>query len=229
MAHPATTKGHALHTENHVIKSKFDSLKQLRHTLDHTALAESLFGSSELSPLSTPEPTPQSSPILQANMDIDEDGDGDGDRYLTHLNSTHLISKIFIPLAPSSILTTHTRQAHPETSAQAPSSTQSAHATGAEHRKAKKKAQSHANRQKARQVAREATYANLKVRPECTAKFVHSSTPVLTDTDTKNASRVSTGYTGRDSGDRSSKLYTLDELIGEGSKFGFKLQKWDGR
>jgi len=109
------------------------------------------------------------------------------------------------------------------------SSAQLTHATGAERWKAKKKAQSHANRQKTRQMARESTYANIKVCPECTAKFVNSTTPVFTDSDTKNAKRINTGYTGRDSGDRSSKLYTLDELIGEGSKLGFKLQKWDGK
>ena len=56
-----------------------------------------------------------------------------------------------------------------------------------------------------------------------------SSEPIRTANDANKASRVHTGYTGRDHGSRSKKLYTLDELIGKGSKFGFTLQKWDGK
>ena len=224
MAHP-TSEGYILHTANIVIETAFDSIQELRHTLDHIALAESLFGSLELLPLSTPGTTPRSSPVLRARMDIDDNGDGDFSK-LTPLNLEAPAQ------ASSSIHPAHVRREYPlgpETTTQAPSSTQPMHANGAERRKAKKKAQSHANRQKARQTARESTYANIKVRPECTTKLINSSTPIFTNSDMKNASRINTGYTGRDGSDHSSKLYTLDELIGEGSKFGFKLQKWDGK
>jgi len=222
MTQPNTTEGYTIHTSNHVIESTFDSIKELKCTLDHIALAESLFGTSDLSPLSTPGTTPQTSPVLQATMDIDKAGGSCLDD-LMPLN-------LETPIQASS--SSYAHPTHPldlKTPTQSPSSTTPTHLNGAERRKTKKKSQSHANRRKTRQMAREATYANIKVRPECTARFVNSSTPICTDSETKNASRVNTSYTGRDDGARSSKLYTLDELIGKGSKFGFKLQKWDGK
>jgi len=221
-------EGDVIYTPNGVIESPFDSFKELKHTLDYIALTESLFGSSELSPLSTPGMSPQPSPILRATMDID----GGGGRCLDDLHNPPPLD-IETPFqASSSSQPMHTHQTHslnPEIPTRAPSSAPPTDATGAERQKAKKKAQSHANRKKSRQMAREGAYANIKVRPECTAKFVNSSTPISTESETKNASRVSTGYTGRDDGGCSSKLYTLDELIGEESKFGFQLQKWNGK
>ena len=224
MTQPCSAEGYALHTSNHVIESTFDSLEELRSTLDHIALAESLFGTSELSPLSTPGVTPPPSPVLEATMDIDGGGSCLDNAAPLNLNTS-------IRASPSS-QPTYTHRTHPldpEIASQAPSSTPLMYASGAERRKAKKKGQSHANRQKKRQTAREATYANIKVRPECVANFIDSSTPIYTDSEAKKASRINTGYTGRDDGGRSSKLYTLDELVGEGSKFGFKLQEWDGK
>lgn len=138
----ATTPGRHEQLDR-VIHSAFDSSKQLKNTLDLVALTESLFGTSDPSPLSTPEATPLPSPILRP-MEVDN---------LDHPNHLQL-----------------------ETPIQASTSACPSYSNATERQKAKNKKQSHAHRHKSRLKAHEATYANLKVKPECTVKFVKSTT-----------------------------------------------------
>ena len=60
-------------------------------------------------------------------------------------------------------------------------------------------------------------------------KHIQSATPIKAKIDIQKSNVVSTGYTGRDNGVRSTDEIFLEELLSE--KYGgkFKLQEWDGR
>ena len=194
----------------HVIApTTFDTELQVRLALNYAATAEALFGTSDLSPLTTPECTPPPSPTLKPVFDTDEDVDTNTTDIRTepaHSGSSEIVGENF------SALSSTTR-----------SSTQR------DRRKAKKKLQGHANRSKRRQEARDATYANIKPRAQRRLGILGASEPLCTSIDSSKSSHISTGFTGLDNGERQKKLYSLEELVGEGSKFGFKLQAWDGR
>ena len=176
----------------------------------HAASADALFDTSDLSPLTTPECTPPPSPTLKPAFATD-------------------VEDFNIGTSDISITAVHTQL----TEANGPNASthsSSAQSNGPEHRrKAKKKLQGHANRTKRRQEARNASYANLKPRIRRRIDILGASNPLCTNIDSSKSSHVSTGFTGLDNGERQKKLYRLEELVGEGSKFDFKLQAWDGR
>jgi len=188
----------------------FDTNLQLRLALDYAASVEALFGTSDLSPLTTPECTPPPSPHLGPVFDTEVEGletsAADVGTESAHSKPGGVVGE------NSSIPSSITLPSNPR-----------------DRRKVKKKLQSHANRSKRRQEARDASYANLRPRAQRTLGILGASEPLRTDIDSSQSSHVSTGFTGLDNGDRQKKLYSLEELVGEGSKFGFKLQAWDGR
>jgi hypothetical protein len=58
-------------------------------------------------------------------------------------------------------------------------------------------------------------------------KHITPSNPVKTNLSVKKTDMVSTGYVGvREQ--KSKKDYTLEELVGRNSRFGFHLMEWDG-
>ena len=191
-----------MHGGTHVIAANFDSRDALWETTQYVALSEALFGLSDLSPLSSPDSTPPPSPILQSRLDLDATEESG--------HSTSGISGLTPPLTPRPTL--------PTTAANAK-----------ERKHAKKRAKNHLNRKTKREQARDATFANIKARPTLSTKILNSHQPIVCETETSKASRVSTGYTGKNDEAQSRSLFTLEELVGEGSKWGFKLEKWDGR
>jgi len=186
----------------------FDTDEQLRLALDYAATAKALFGTSDLSPLTTPECTPPSSPTLTSTLKAGLDPDFDFDITNTAVNTAHAQSTDAIPPVQAS----STRPA-----------------SQIDRRKAKKKLQSHANCSKQRQEARDATYANLKPRVQRKLGILRASEPLRTKIDSSRSSHVNTGFTGLDNRERQKKQYSLEDLVGEGSKFGFKLRTWDGK
>ena len=188
----------------------FNTKLQLRLALDYAASAEALFGTSDLSPLTTPECTPPPSPTLMLVFET-EVKDFDASTTKLRVEPAHTESSTVVgenSLALSSI----TRPSTPK-----------------DRRKAKKKLQGHANRSKRRQEARNASYANLRPRAQRALGILGANEPLRTEIDSSQSSHVSTGFTGLDNGGRQKKLYSLEELVGEGSKFRFKLQAWDGK
>jgi len=190
------------HPKNHVMApAAFDTKAQLQLALDHAAWAEALFGTSDLSPLTTPECTPPPSPTLNPASATD-------------------VEDLDIGTSEPSDAIGHNPSAQ---------STGTQSTSRKDRRKVKKKLQGHANRSKRRQEARDASYANLKPRTQRTVDILGASDPLRTNIDSSKSSYVSTGFTGLDNRDCQKKLYNLEELVGEGSKFGFKLHAWDGR
>jgi len=188
----------------------FDTNAQLRLALDYAATAEALFGTSDLSPLTTPEctppPSPTLTPTLKAGFHTNLDIDAAEARINAHAQSTDAIEENLSDQTPSTRPTSQR-----------------------DRRKARKKSQSHANRSRQRQDARDASSASLKPRIQRRLNTLGASEPLRTEIDSAQSSHINTGFTGLDNRERHKKLYSLEELVGEGSKFGFKLQTWDGR
>ena len=70
----------------------------------------------------------------------------------------------------------------------------------------------------------------VKVRPSLRERHTASSTPVSVPSfslDPKTAAK--TGYVGIRDSRASKRVYKLDEMVGEGSKFKFNLLEWDGK
>jgi hypothetical protein len=93
----------------------------------------------------------------------------------------------------------------------------------------RKKKRSHNNRTKRRQAeVHEMGYApHRESVKRALHKHVTPSNPVKTNLSIKKTDMASTGYVGvREQ--KSKKDYTLEELVGRNSKFGFRLIEWDG-
>jgi len=95
--------------------------------------------------------------------------------------------------------------------------------------KARKRKQSHANRKKKRQLLRENLETMNKVKKVNAHKHFSNCKPVQTLFESEKSNVVSTGFTGCDDNTRPSTLYTLGDVVGENSKFKFKLQQWNGK
>jgi hypothetical protein len=96
------------------------------------------------------------------------------------------------------------------------------------------KVKSHAKRKRARASQakeREAGGRPYDVHPSTRLKHTHHSSAVDTEVKFEDIPISLPGYIGlRSTKEQSDRAeYTLDDLIGEGSRFKFKLQKWDGR
>lgn len=87
---------------------------------------------------------------------------------------------------------------------------------------------------KARKLKREidmaaASYGTSRVRLKAKAHHVLRATEFRTVLKTPKLRVAKTGWVGlRDHNEREDREYSLDELVGEGSKFGFSLKAWDG-
>jgi hypothetical protein len=74
-----------------------------------------------------------------------------------------------------------------------------------------------------------APYGTHGVRPKAKAHHVLPSKVLRTDLQTRKLRVATTGWVGlRDHNERDDREYSLDELVGERSEFGFSLRAWDG-
>jgi hypothetical protein len=67
------------------------------------------------------------------------------------------------------------------------------------------------------------------IRPATVKKHVAHADPVSTALNASDLPAASTGYTAVLEKTHGKKVYRLEELVGEGSKFGFELRQWDGK
>lgn len=109
---------------------------------------------------------------------------------------------------------------------QAAAPTVSPHPTGKARQKARKKAQSRKNRQKDRQEMNARQFSHHTSRPSVEKKYKnadHAEDTPVTIADSKVAR---TAYVGLNSSTCDETAYTLGDLVGPGSKFGFRLVKY---
>jgi len=99
----------------------------------------------------------------------------------------------------------------------------------ADRRRTRKKSQSHRNRASQRQKVREGSFSHHQPRPEIYKKYISTAVPILTPMAANAAGVASTAYVALDDRTRSSHVYTLSDVVGEGARLPFKLQTWDGR
>lgn len=92
-------------------------------------------------------------------------------------------------------------------------------------RKAQSKAQSKANKKKKKLAYQTSVFSHHAARPEVTAKFVDAKSAIQTETVAREASVARTAYVALDDNQRTKKMPTLEELVGEGSKYNFTLVK----
>lgn len=152
---------------------------ELQDMEEEASDSEDLFS---LSPLTSPEPTPPSSPrATQPPLPLD------------------------LPLPKTSqptVATTAPRTSH-------------------------SKRQGHANRKRKRDKAKLGP-AEYTPRSQTRKKYAESAAEAGSEATGEDFPIAKTGYTAA-RGSNSSTAYKLDELVGPGSRFGFKLIEWDGR
>ncbi|KAF8954588.1 hypothetical protein BDZ97DRAFT_1602946, partial [Flammula alnicola] len=95
--------------------------------------------------------------------------------------------------------------------------------------KARRKANSHALRQKKRNKTRAAVYGHYHVRENVKKRYIDGAEALECDIQIEESSVSSTGYVGKNHGSGPRKIYLLKELVGEHSKHNFKLVRWNGR
>jgi hypothetical protein len=76
---------------------------------------------------------------------------------------------------------------------------------------------------------RAASYGDYVVKPQVINKYIRPAVAIDVKLDALKLRHTKSAYTGGWLKSAARRLYTLDELVGEGSKFKFKLEKWDGR
>jgi hypothetical protein len=87
---------------------------------------------------------------------------------------------------------------------------------------------------KTRQLQRQlekahAPYGEYQIRSKAKAHHVLPAKEVRTNLKTRKLRVAKTGWIGlRDNDERDDRAYSLDELVGDDSEFGFNLQEWDG-
>jgi hypothetical protein len=95
------------------------------------------------------------------------------------------------------------------------------------YRKAKGKAR---EKVKAQQRKDAAPYGDFAVKPRLVNKHIKKpGTTIRTSINAGNLPHTSTAYLGMRDSSGSRKVFQLEELVGEGSKYRFELRKWDGR
>lgn len=159
-----------------------------------------------LSPLTSPEPTPPPSPQITPVPSLPNPASDGLDAEHFSSSTRALPLPIDHPPPPMKDLLT-------------PSSK-------IKNRKAAKKAASHAQRSKRRAAAE---FRNYVVRVKVANRYVNLTDSIRCGMDTQAAPVQSTGFTARDDGTRPQKEHCLDEMVGETSRFKFRLEKWDGR
>lgn len=68
-----------------------------------------------------------------------------------------------------------------------------------------------------------------KPKDRIKTKYIDTATAVEASTYIEAAEATSTGYLGINDGIHNQQRHNLNDLVGENSIFGFKLQKWDGQ
>lgn len=92
-----------------------------------------------------------------------------------------------------------------------------------------KKRKSHAHRRRKRTAAKaNLTPSDYEPRLSTRRKYAAASEGIQTELKGEDMRIASTGYVGI-RGSRSSAVYSLRQLVGPGSRFGFDLVEWDGR
>jgi hypothetical protein len=76
---------------------------------------------------------------------------------------------------------------------------------------------------------RAAPYGDYAVKPRIINKYIRPSVAVNVKFDALKLRHTKSAYTGGRFKAAARRVYRVDELIGEGSKFKFKLERWDGR
>lgn len=107
-------------------------------------------------------------------------------------------------------------------------STQSTSSAG-DRRRARFKAQSHAHRSKKRQELRDKSFSHHAPKASVISKYITTATPIATSMSTADAPVTRNAFIGKDDRTRSQKAHALEELVGEGSLYKFRLQRWDGK
>ena len=93
-------------------------------------------------------------------------------------------------------------------------------------RKKRGKAKRAMQRLEAKKSAPHGFYA---VKPAVLNRHVRHATAITTKLDAQRLKCTKNGWTGaRDKGGHG-RIFTLDEMVGEGSRFKFRLERWDGR
>ena len=75
----------------------------------------------------------------------------------------------------------------------------------------------------------EAIFSGYEARPDINKKFLENPTTVQTRISMQGCKAASSGYIGIKGNIPSSQVHELRDLVGETSKFHFKLQEWDGQ
>lgn len=72
-------------------------------------------------------------------------------------------------------------------------------------------------------------FGNYSVKPKAIHRHVCPAVGIATQLKSETLKHTKNTYTGgRDKGGHG-RVFQLEELVGPGSKFGFTLEKWDGR
>lgn len=134
---------------------------------------------------------------------------------------------------PSTPLGSPHPSAAPLPPADGPAQRQQPPSAPTESRLAKKKKKGHKNRRNRRdKVKQQQSFGDYAVREEAKAKYVNYDEPIAAYNSLRSAKVASSGFVGlnsqRSSRQSSKKQYTLEEMVGEGSEFNFKLVEWDG-
>jgi len=96
-------------------------------------------------------------------------------------------------------------------------------------RRARLKSQSHINRKHQRQTVRNESFSHHKPRSSTYNKYVATATPIVTPMSTATARVAKSAFVGLDDRIRSQTAHKLEDVVGEGSRYNFTLQTWDGR
>jgi hypothetical protein len=173
--------------------------------LDSGAIGRGLFSDS---PFTTPEPTPPPSPT-QEQTSLDDQN----------------------PLPSPPHFPPDRQSAHGETASTSAGRLGNVEGAGKKYGSNKKRSRAKRKRDRAEQrKEREAGVHPYEVRPATRQKHVHGSEAADAKLDLAGISISDPGYISlRDAEELKDKTaYKLDDLVGESSRFKFKLQKWDG-
>lgn len=92
-------------------------------------------------------------------------------------------------------------------------------------RKAQSKAQSKANKKKKKLAQQAAVFSHHAARPEVIEKYVNAKNAIQTVVTAQAAPVASSAYVALDDRQRTKKMPSLEDLVGEGSKYKFTLVK----
>ncbi|KAH9474962.1 hypothetical protein JR316_0012061 [Psilocybe cubensis] len=213
------------------------ALEQWANLYSH---ADSLFS---LSPLTSPEHTPPSSPILPSNVDLQSHGRITSDAFVNdgcQLNPSPLPVPLFPHSSPSCVPAVQPQPSLPARASgnvstmEGPSSNpklpvKDAKKSKPPHRAARQHAAANAARAHQRDKAKGGQILEPAVREAPHRKYVKGAKQINTTFVTESARVARTGFIGINDRSRSKRVYHLEEVTGVNSELQFKLVKWDGR